>query len=283
MRRGALAALLVTLAAACTPDGPEASPETPSASAPRLVSLAPHLTELTYTAGAGDRLVGVVAWSDFPPAALDLPRIGDAFRVDLEALTRLAPDVVLAWEGGNPEAMLQELEALGIRVERLPTGSLENIAANLRRIGGLTGRRGVADAAADEYLAELADLRTRHADAAPVRVFFQIASQPLYTVNDRHAIGQVVRLCGGVNVFGDMPELAPGVAVEAVVAADPEVLLTTGDADALARWEAFATLSAVANGHRYGVTADVIARDSTRILRGAREVCAHLERARQGG
>ena len=90
-----------------------------------------------------------------------------------------------------------------------------------------------------------------------------------------------MRLCGGVNVFGDLPELAPGVAVEAVLAADPEVLLATGDAAALARWEGFTTLSAVANGWRFGVTADLIARDSTRILQGARQVCAHLERARQ--
>lgn len=274
---GAVPCLLIAvLLAACG----EPTHSRPPDAGLRVVSLAPHLTELVYTAGAGDALVGVVEYSDFPPAARDIPRVGDAFRVDYEALARAAPNLVLAWQGGNPAALIEDLSARGYRVEALRTGELGNIAANLRRIGALTGSERQAGRAADEFLAELADLRERHAQARPLRVFFQVARQPLYTVSDRHAIGQILSLCGGRNVFGSLPSLAPGVAVESVVAADPEVLLTTGAESELDDWQRFATMSAVAHGHVYGVTPDLIARDSVRILQGAREICAHLEDAR---
>ncbi len=276
--RQALACLLAGAAIALS--GCDEPPAAPRAATPRVVSLAPHLTELAYAAGAGENLVGVVEYSDYPPAARDIRRVGDAFRVDQEALAQLAPDLILAWEGGNPTTLIDELGERGYRVERLPTGRLENIAANLRRIGALTGRAAEADRAAAGFLAELADLRERYATATRLRVFFQVDDQPLYTVNDAHAIGQILTLCGGENVFGGLGSLAASVDVEAVVAADPQVFLTTGDAAQLDAWRRFRSLGAVADGHLYGVTADLIARDSLRIVKGAREVCERLDLAR---
>lgn len=245
-----------------------------------MVSLAPHLTELVYTAGAGERLVGVVEYSNYPAAARNLARIGDAFRIDMEALAALDPDLILAWAGGNPAVLLDDLRRRGYRVEALATGTLDNIAVNLRRIGELSGHRGTAEAAADRYLQALDALRQRYRGASPLRVFVQIGRQPLYTVSAAHAIGQIVELCGGTNVFAALPGLAAAVGAEAVVAADPEVIVTTGDADQLDHWRRFSALRAVADGALFGTDADVLTRDSTRILQGAEQVCAHLDTAR---
>ncbi len=194
-------------------------------SARRIVSLAPHLTELVFSAGVGQRLVGVVSFSDYPPAARELPRIGDAFQVDYEAIVGLRPDLVLAWAGGNPAQVIERLRGLGLNVETFAPLRLEDIAAHLRRIGKLAGEPRQANAVADEYLQTLAGLRSDYAARDPVRVFYQISFEPLYTVGGRSYITQMIELCGGRNVFAGLRELAAVVGLEAVLERDPELIV----------------------------------------------------------
>lgn len=272
------ATLLLVLCAACEPTAP-GSPKHASADALRLVTLAPHLTELVFSAGAGDHLVGVVEYSDHPDAARKLPRIGDAFAVDFERLTELSPTLILAWQGGNPDPLIETLRARGFRVEALAAGDLADVAANLRAIGRLAGTENQAEAAAADFERELSQLSARYADAADVRVFFQIAEQPVFTVGGRHLISQVLRLCGGDNVFSALEPLAATVTDESVVAADAEVMMTAGDKSGLDRWSRFAGRAQRA-GTIYEISADTITRDSLRVLDGAREVCAALDDAR---
>lgn len=247
----------------------------------RIVSLAPHLTELVYSAGAGDMLVGVIAFSDYPPAALTLPKVGDAFRVDEERLAALKPDLILAWEGGNPRALIDDLRSAGYRIEAFGVGTLERVATNLRRIGALTGRAATADAAANEYSTRLAQLRERYAGEQRLRVFFQTSAQPIYTINAEHAISEALTLCGGVNVFAGVETLSANVSVEAVIAANPEVMIAAGDTAALARWRSYAGLQAVDADNLFGVDPDLIARDSLRIVHGVERICTHLQTARE--
>lgn len=245
----------------------------------RIVSLAPHLTELIYSAGAGDLLVGAVSFSDYPRAARAVPRVGDAFRIDAERLAVLEPTMLFAWEGGNPEAVLERLARDGYRVERFATQGLEGISSNLRRIGRLTGSAAIAEQEAAAFDERLSTLRDRYAGLEPVSVFVQVGEQPLYTVSDRHAIGQIVTLCGGRNVFADVAGLAASVSEESVVAANPQAMITVGSVASLARWQRFDG-RAVRAGHLFAVDADAITRDSLRILDGAAQLCEQLERVR---
>jgi iron complex transport system substrate-binding protein len=248
----------------------------------RIVSLAPHLTELVFAAGAGETLVGTVAYSDYPAQALDIERIGDAWRVDLERLVALQPDLVLAWPSGTPEQTLQRLDASGLEVVLLPTDRLADVAAALRRIGELTGRAAEAGSAASRFEAGVDALRERHAADPVVSVFVQLDDQPLYTINGRHLISEVVELCGGRNVFGELPQLAPAVSLESVLARDPQVILTTDDtiADPRRAWSRWQGMRAVRAGTIYAVPADTVSRATPRLIEGIAAVCEALAAAR---
>lgn len=254
------------------------------AASPRIVSLAPHLTELAFAAGAGERIVGTVEYSDFPPAARRIARIGDAFRIDFERVLALQPDVVLVWESGTAAATIERLRSLGLPVRVIGTRRLADIAAALREIGELTGAAQSAGQAAAQYEADMAALRAQYRDRAQLSVFVQVNDRPLYTVNGRQIMSEVIELCGGRNIFASLSELAPIVSIESVIAANPQVILTTDEAlpDARAYWRRWRRIEAVRRGAVYTISADRLARPTPRLVEGAREVCRMLDEARLG-
>jgi iron complex transport system substrate-binding protein len=249
----------------------------------RLVSLAPHLTELAFSAGAGDRVIATVEFSDYPEAARRIPRIGDAFRIDYERLLALRPDAVLVWQSGTPIQTIERVRALGFKVIEITIHRLDEIPAALRTIGGLAGTEAVAEEAAKQFEREIAELRARYTDRERLSVFVQINDRPLYTVNGEHIISEVLELCGGRNVFASLSELAPAIGIEAVIAASPQVILATDRAvaDPAQAWARWRSIPAVRNGNVYTVRADDIARSTTRLSQGARQVCRMLDTARQ--
>ena len=251
----------------------------------RIVALAPHLTELLFAAGAGDRIVATVAYSNFPEAARKLPRIGDAHAIDLERLVGLKPDLVIAWAGGSSQPQLEVLKALGIAVYQDAPQDLDHIARSIERFGQLAGTGAVAGPAAAHLRSRLAGLRQRHAGRSEVSVFHQVWDRPLMTVGGRHLISQVLGLCGGRNVFAGLAAPAPHVAFEAVLEADPEVIVSAGEgtphAAGLGAWLAWPRLRAVARGNLVVVAPDLISQPVPRLLDGAEQVCAALEAARQ--
>lgn len=252
------------------------------ATQPRIVSLAPNLTELAYAAGAGGTLVGTVEYSDYPDAARALPRVGDAWRVDPERVLALKPDLVLAWPSGTPVDTIARLESLGLRVVSIPTYRLADVATALRTIGKIAGTPAAADASAAAFDRRVRQLRADHAGVPEVSVFIEIDDEPLFTVNGRHVISEIVELCGGRNVFADLPQLAPPVSLEAVLARDPQVILSTDDtiADPLALWRRWTRIAAVRDGTIYSMSSDTLTRATPRLADGAREVCSALDDAR---
>ena len=248
----------------------------------RIVSLAPNLTELTFSAGAGERIVATVEYSDYPAAARSIPRVGDAFRIDYERVLALHPDVVLAWESGTPRNVISRLRELKLNVRVLATYRIDDIPDALREIGTIAGTTQIAERAGAQFEREIGALRAEYGARPVVSVFLQINDRPLFTVNGKQIMSELVTLCGGRNVFADLNDLAPEIGEEAVIAADPQVILATDNsgADALEHWRRWQRMRAVRTGNLYVLPPDDMARPTVRLARGAAELCRTLETAR---
>lgn len=248
----------------------------------RIVTLAPNLTELVFEIGAGDQLVGVSAWSDFPLPARELPVVGDAFTVDQEQLALLDPDLLLVWESGTPAHAVDKLRNAGYTVERIRTRSLDDVSTALLRIGQLTGRSSEAAVVATNFQAELESLRQSQAGRPSISVFYQVSARPLYTVNREHYVSELIEICGGENIFDDLDDLAPAVSVEAVVDRNPEVMLASTDAgdEAFAEWQRWPAVSANLYGNQFLIPADEIGRATPRLIVAGGAMCLALQKAR---
>lgn len=255
-----------------------------TAPAGRIISLAPNVTELLFSAGAGNRIVGTVEGSDYPPSARALRRVGGSGGVDFESIVALKPDLIVGWASGNPRQAIARLRKLGFPVYLTQSYRLEDIAHNLVRLGRLAGSEAVARAASRQFMERYRALAAQYAGRPPVRVFYQVLDRELITVNREHLVSQVLRLCGGVNVFGGLPGLAPVVNEEAVLDADPEAIVAGGTEKEWtawrAHWRARTALTAVRRGALYLIPADLIHRSTPRVLDGAERICRALEDAR---
>lgn len=255
------------------------------APAERIVALSPGMTELLFEAGAGDRVVGTTTYSDYPEAAEDVPRVGSYKRLDLEALLAMEPDLVIAWISGNPTAQVERIESLDIPVFWSEQRDFEDVASSLMRYGRLAGTSEAAEAAATDFRDAIERIRERHADAAPVRVFYQVWEDPLMTVNGEHLISRAVSLCSARNIFADLERLAPKIDVESVLDRNPEAILAGGmgerNDDWLDAWKEYPGLQAVAMGNLFFVPPSSLQRPTPRILEGIRVVCDQMETVRE--
>ncbi|SDV48335.1 cobalamin-binding protein [Chitinasiproducens palmae] len=255
--------------------------------AQRIVSLSPHTTEMLFAAGAGSRVVGVVAYSDFPAEARLLPQVGNSSALDLERIAALRPDLVVAWLHGSARRQLERLADLGIPVFYSDPPDTARIADTLVLLGRLTGSDKQASQAADAFRQRIAALRRSHAGAPPVSVFMQVWDDPLITFGAQAPLyAELLTLCGGRNVFGRLPGVAPAVATEAVIGADPAVIVATRgktQADPLAVWQRWPQLRAVASRQLFTIDADLLSRPGPRIAEGASQLCGVLDRARTHG
>ncbi|HEV8257642.1 MAG TPA: cobalamin-binding protein [Casimicrobiaceae bacterium] len=293
MRRTILHLALPALLAACHPvavvavvtaeDATGASIELASP-ARRIVSLAPHATELLFAAGAGERIVGVLAPADWPPEAARVPRVGTAAGLDLERIVALKPDLAVVWPYLAP-AHVERLRAMGIAVFVSDPRTPAAIAVELERLGTLAGTRASAARAAASFRARLSALDSHERGAAKVSVFYEIWHQPLYTVGGRHLITAGIRLCGGENVFGALAAPAPAVGIEDVLAARPEAIIAGTDNARrpvwLDEWKRWRELPAVARGNLFVVDANLLHRAGPRFAAGAEQLCAALDQARE--
>lgn len=246
----------------------------------RIISLAPNLTELAYAAGLGGKLVAVTAYSDYPPEAKHLPLVGDAFRLDWERLLALKPNLVLGWQSGLSARDRAMFGKLGIKLLVLEPHRLQDIPDTVRALGRLAESPVQAETAARDLEQQQQALARRYAQRPEVRVWLQVAAAPLLTVNGRHILSDVLRLCGARNVFADQPLLTAAVSVEALVAARPQLLLALADGPqqetAIRRdWARLAP--GVPTGF---LSPDLLSRAGPRLLQGAASVCRQVEQVR---
>jgi iron complex transport system substrate-binding protein len=256
-----------------------------AAPAQRVISLGPHLTELAYAAGGGSALVGVIRYSDFPPAAKALPIVGDATVVDFERIVQLKPDLVLVWGSGLNERHKARLRSLGLSVYESEIRHAQGIPDTLRRLGALLGHADVAEAAAHRFEVQWRLLADRYQGKPAVRVFWQLWHEPLMTINRAHLISEAMRTCGGVNVFADLPLLTPSVSWEAALAADPQLIATAGrQADAardFAAWQRLTRDFGTARQPSFAsIDGDLIGRMGPRFVDGAAALCEAIDKVR---
>jgi iron complex transport system substrate-binding protein len=251
--------------------------------AQRIVSLAPNTTELLFAAGAGDRIVGTVEYSDYPKAARGIPRIGSFEQIDMERLIALKPDLIVLWADGGMARQLDTVRRLGIPIYYSQAGKLADIPDAIERLGKLAATEAFARQAAAEQRAVLARLAARYRDRSPVTVFYQVWGKPLYTLNGAHILSDLLRVCGGRNVFADLTAAAPVVSIESVLLANPEAMIAGaehGHIGGLDMWKSYPQLRAVRNGNLFEINADLLSRAGPRLLDGAAAVCERLEQAR---
>ncbi|MFQ5469247.1 MAG: cobalamin-binding protein [Gammaproteobacteria bacterium] len=254
--------------------------------ASRIISLAPDITELLFAAGAGDSVVGVVEYSDYPPEALRITRIGNASRIDIEAILSLKPDLVISWRSGNSARDIEALERFGIKVFAIESSRLDDIPLHLANIAMLADTR--ADSIIEQYNIRLQQLRSEYLASQQVSVFYQVWDKPLMTINRRHLINDAITLCGGRNIFADIDTLVPTVSEEAVLVENPAVIISTEDSQSkstrsvnrLDRWYQWKMLDAVKNGHLYTVPSALMTRATPRILDGVENLCGFINKAR---
>lgn len=255
-----------------------------AAAADRIVTVAPNLTELVCAVGACDKLVGVDKHSDYPQAAQKIPRIGDAFAINIEAVVALRPDLVLAWDSGTDPQRLRRLQQLGLKVAWIRARSLDQIGDALIQVGTLIGpqTQAVAQDAAQRYAERLRALRQRLHNSRRLSVLYQADANPLYTVNRESPISEAITLCGGVNAYADLPQLAGIVGIESVLARDPDVILFPSERqpEAVRReWRRWPMLKAVKHNALYAINDSLLARAAPRMLDGVEQLCAVLDRA----
>lgn len=252
------------------------------APASRIVTLAPSITEAAFAVGAGARVVGVSAWSDHPPQAARLPVVSSAFTIDLEALARLSPDLVIAWKDSFRAADIPRLEALGARVFVVQSRTLAEIPRLLAVTAALAG--GDAGPATREFESRLGAARARFAGRTPVRVFLEISHRPLMTIAGAHFMNEALAACGAANVFADLAEVAPQVSWEELYARNPQAVVGTGPEageEAFRRdWAERASLEAVRRGKVAYVASRALGRPSPRVVEGIEALCLAVDRLR---
>jgi iron complex transport system substrate-binding protein len=251
----------------------------------RIVTLAPHLVETLFAAGAGDKLVGTVHYSNFPESAKTISRVGSYDRFDLESVVALKPDLIIAWLSGNVPASLDKLRALGFPVYVSQIDRIDDVPSEIERFSALAGTSEIGNAAAKRFRERFARLQQRYSKLPPVRTFYQIWKQPLMTVGGKQIISSVIRLCGGENVFEQLETLAPAVTIEAVIAANPEAIVASGMGESrpewLDDWKRWASITAVVRENLFFIHPDLIQRHTPRLLDGAELLCQQLETARR--
>lgn len=256
-----------------------------SSNATRIISLAPSLTELIYAAGAGDKLVGVVEYSDYPEAAKSIPIVGRHDLLDLERILILRPDLIIAWQSGNPRASVNRLRQLGLTVYVAEPKSLDSIPDHIDKIAKLSGTQVIAEQVTSAFRQKLATLTETYSDKAPVSTFYQIWDAPLISAGGNELINDIIELCGGRNIFAEIKLLAPKVSEEAVLVRDPEAIIASGmdieRPEWLDNWKRWPSIRAVANGNLFFIPPDLLQRHTPRALQGAQMMCEQLELARE--
>ncbi|GGL98941.1 cobalamin-binding protein [Pseudomonas asuensis] len=250
-----------------------------SQAAERIISLAPSMTDIVLELGAEARLMGVLDAGERPASLASLPSVGRYGQINIEQIVALRPDLILLWPGAVPPAQREQLQQLGYPIEVLDVHRLDELADGLARVGQVVGVPDEGRRLAVQFREQLTVMRTRYQRLPPVRVFYQVWDKPLYTIGNTQIINDAIQVCGGKNIFADLPQPAPQVGIETVLTRDPDVILAMNQAQ-LQHWGQWPTLKAVARQHLWAVEDKRLERPSYGMLNAVARLCELLNKAR---
>jgi iron complex transport system substrate-binding protein len=255
--------------------------------AKRIISLAPHITENIFSAGAGHLIVGAVDFSDYPEAAKIIPRVGNIQGFSAETIVALKPDLIIAWGTGHSASIIQKLIDLGLTVYIDEPKILEDVAKSIQDIATMTGKKKLTAKSIEAYLQKLDVLKQRYSGREKISVLYQVWDKPLRTISGDHIISDVIGLCGGQNSFADAAVIAPKISIESVLARNPSAIIASGmgserseRSDWLDNWSKWRSLRAVNDKNLFFIPPDLLQRHTVRILQGAEILCDQLETVR---
>jgi iron complex transport system substrate-binding protein len=254
----------------------------------RIITVAPHLSEVVESAGGANRLISVSAYSNFPESVKKLPITSDARSIDLEKMKSLRPDLIIYWSGGTPESQIESIKKTftSIQVVSVEPKKLTDIANDIETIGKLLGTEAIAKKNADAFRTQITELKHQYQNKnkRKVRVFYQVWAQPLMTLNQDHLIADIINICGGEQLFAKKKLLVATVSREAVVKANPEIIFTAVDTQQMktdwSMWSSIPQLAATQKKALIDIDGDMISRPSTRIMQGAKKICSEIDKIR---
>jgi iron complex transport system substrate-binding protein len=261
------------------------SPHPESTPAQRIISLAPHITEMLFSAGAGDKIIGVVNYSDFPRAALKLPVIGSYNAINIERIIQLNPDLIIGWKSANRLQDIQRLKELGFKVVQSHVTTLDDIPNEIELFGQLAGTQTHAVKIANGLRHKLTEIRHRYQEKQPISSFYEIWNQPIITMNGTQFISQALNTCGANNVYSDLTSLSAEVSLESVFERNPQVFFLGGQQafqqDWLSFWQKYPSLQAVEHQQIYLLDNDLYQRPTARLINALPQLCTDVATARQ--
>ena len=256
-----------------------------SSPAKRIIALSPHIVENLYSAGLGENIVGVVEYSNYPESAKSIPIVGTSSSINIERIIQLKPDLIVAWWTGNGPEIVNRLTALGFPVYVDEPERVQDILHSINEFALLGGNPIQANEITEKWNRDWSQLEKTYASQNKLRVFFQIWDEPLQTLNGKQIISDVIRRCGGENIFEHEKVIAPRVGLESILLKDPHVIISSGINNQrppwLDNWKRWRTITAVKNNQVFFIPDDLIGRHTLRILDGAKLLCAQLQSARE--
>lgn len=249
----------------------------------RIVALSPHSVEILFLLGVGDKIVGTTDSADFPEKAKAIPRIGGYNGIQIDRVLELQPDIVIAWDSGNPAKDLDRIESLGIPLYKSTTKRLEDIPKEIIAMANHVGKAQAGQEIARAYLDRLEELRNSYQREEKVRFFYQLWSKPLRTMAAGSWINQIFSGCGGENIFNDPALDYPQVSLESVIEKQPQVIVVPthhGGEIAVEMWQDWPEIPAVKNEQIVFFDGDLLHRFSYRTLDGMQQVCERFDEIR---
>ncbi|MDS0787500.1 vitamin B12 ABC transporter substrate-binding protein BtuF [Proteus vulgaris] len=243
--------------------------------ADRVITLSPSATEMAYAAGMGGNIVGVSAYSDYPEEAKNIEQVANWQGINIERILLLKPDLVIAWQGGNPQRPLDQLKALGIPIIYSDPQSIEEIADDLVTLSSYSHHPDIAIKNTQQLRQQYQMLQQQYASTisnhSKKKVFIQFGMQPLFTTSNSTLQSHITELCGGENIFANSPVAWPQVSREQVLTKQPDLIIFSGKADQIptvrAFWQPQLTVPIIA------IDEDSFSRPAPRIINAAQQVC----------
>jgi iron complex transport system substrate-binding protein len=247
----------------------------------RIISLAPHITEIVFDLGLGDKLVGVTQYSDYPEAAKKIDRVGSYVRLNIEKIISLEPDLVISTAGGNPREVVERLATLGLKVYVIHPKKMEDIYSNISSIAAITGRKEAGEKLAKGMKKRVDTIVNKVKGLVRPKVFLQLGASPLLTASENTFIDDLLKKAGGSNIASAEPARYPVYSMEEVINQGPDIIITMlmgSERDVAAKeyWEKWSIIPAVKNGRLFNIDPSLVNRPSPRLAEGLEIVARKL-------